>query len=66
MNLNTYFLHHMFLTGEGSYLISNKFSYDHRTEIRNKEGCYILIEGAPVTFINAYVPPGSKFKFVSF
>lgn len=42
-------------------LISNKLRYDHQTEIRDKEGCYILIkgqiEGAPVTFMNVYVPP---------
>lgn len=48
-------------------LISNKLRYDHQTEIKDKEGRYILIkgqiEGAPVTFLNVYVPPGSKFKF---
>ncbi len=48
-------------------LISNKITYDHLAEIKDREGRYIMIrgrvEGTLVTILNVYAPPGSKCSF---
>lgn len=48
-------------------LISKKISYEHASEIKDKDGRFILIrgqiEGMPLTLFNVYAPPGCDFSF---
>ena len=48
-------------------LISHKIPFELTSEIKDKEGRYILIsgniDGNPITLLNVYAPPGSDFDF---
>ena len=47
-------------------LISCSVNYEHISEVKDKEGRFVLtvgkIEGTIVTLLNVYVPPGSDWK----
>ena len=48
-------------------LISGQVKYEHVSEIRDKEGRFVLvtgkINGALITLLNVYIPPGSDWLF---
>lgn len=48
-------------------LISKKLNYEHISEMRDKEGRFVLItgkiEGRLVSFLNVYAPPNSEWNF---
>ena len=48
-------------------LISGQVNYEHVSEIRDKEGRFVLVTGkinrALITLLNVYIPPGSDWLF---